>query len=754
MGIFQNTFDATRAEWVDFPAVKAASLRSIEMLVGQWLPDGKRRSNEWVALNPTRGDNKPGSFSINLKTGRWSDFATGQVGSDMIDLLGYLRGLSPVDAAREISGLLGVPLSHSRTSGKVHPFPQANKRVPTVLPPIEVTQDPQSLPLRTRPDRDGLPRFVTDGDQGPIVRNDELRRHIYRIGNTPVKIKIMRKVEKGATDKPRAMIWYRVRDGEIVGWQSKKPEGWKDVPFIGPLDPFDPDNAGMDLFWPEGEKDTENCARRGLAAFSFGGGEGIPAGAEEYARGRHLVILADNDHAGIKHAEKKAVLAAGIAASVRIVQLPDLALGQDVSDWFDRGGTPERLREIVTTAPLVEEIKLDLDQQPNASADGLIKAHTTALKATAYSWIDPETLPKRDFVYGRHLIRKFVSATVAPGGVGKSSLITTEVLAMVSGISLLDIQPSGRCRVWLWNLEDPRDEIARHIQATAKYFRLKPSDIDGHLFVDSGRDQRLVTAVMTKDGVMILQPVIDNLVAEIIAREIDVLIVDPFVSSHEASENDNGAMDAIVKAWGRVAQLGNCAIELVHHARKNTSGDSEITVESSRGGKALTDGCRSVRVLNRMSESEANEAGVENARLHFRTYVDKGNLAPPAEHSDWFKLESVDLGNGTNGGFGDSVGVVTPWKWPDLMSDVTAKDVLAAQDVISKGRYRSSVQAADWVGKAVAQACHLDLSKPGDKSKAKHMLKVWLASGALKEETQKDDRGNDRPFIVVGEWAT
>ena len=164
----------------------------------------------------------------------------------------------------------------------------------------------------------------------------------------------------------------------------------------------------------------------------------------------------------------------------------------------------------------------------------------------------------------------------------------------------------------------------------------------------------------------------------------------------------------------------------------------------------MTDGCRSVRVLNRMSKEEGEDAGVENARVHFRTYIDKSNLAPPAESSDWFKLESVDLGNGQNGGYGDSIGVVIPWTWPDLMADVSLQDLRSVQAIISKGQYRASIQSNEWAGKAVAEACRLDLAKAGDKRKASNLLKVWLGSGALKQATRKDDRGNDASGAISG----
>jgi hypothetical protein len=46
-----------------------------------------------------------------------------------------------------------------------------------------------------------------------------------------------------------------------------------------------------------------------------------------------------------------------------------------------------------------------------------------------------------------------------------------------------------------------------------------------------------------------VQPVVDSMVDEIIKYGIDVLVIDPFVSCHEVAENDNSAMDMIIKEW-------------------------------------------------------------------------------------------------------------------------------------------------------------------------------------------------------------
>ena len=630
---------------VDFAAVKAASIRVASSLVPAWLPRGHQEGNEWIALNPTRHDTGPGSFKVNLSTGVWSDFATGDKGADPIDLYAHLYRVSLLKAATELSDILGVPPVSNVASLHAPSLcvPHSSLwRAQAAASPEQSQLDPETFPERTQPDGEGRPTFKIAGDEGPPAFSEK-RRQIYKSGTTPIKIKGIR--EKGAH------IWYRVSDGSVTGWQLRKPVGFREVPYFGSLDPNDPERRDELLFWPEGEKDTDSVTARGALALTFGGtGDGLPAGCEEYFRGRHVVILADNDAPGREHATKKADLAATVAASVKVVHFTELEEKGDVSDYLELGGTLETLKQIVNQTMLYNPQIADGPAITGAHAEP-----PPVFKATPYFWTDPKKIPRRDFLYGHHLIRKFVSATIAPGGVGKSSLIVTEALSMASGKPLLGIHPSSRSRVWLWNLEDPYDEISRHIQATAQHYDLSPRDFEGHLFVDSGRDQRLVIATADRFGTLIRDPVVDALVAEIVARGIDVLYVDPFVSSHEAPENDNGAMDRIVKAWGRVAQQANCAVELIHHSRKSAAGETETTVESSRGGKALTDGCRSVRVLNRMSKQEAENAGVENPRSYFRTFVDKANLAPPAETSEWFHLKSVDLGNHTTDGDGDSV---------------------------------------------------------------------------------------------------
>lgn len=93
---------------LDFRRVNDAALAALPALLSRWLPDGRTVGAEYVALNPTRADARPGSFKVNVRTGRWCDFATGDKGGDPVSLAAYLHGLRQIDAARELAGMLGA----------------------------------------------------------------------------------------------------------------------------------------------------------------------------------------------------------------------------------------------------------------------------------------------------------------------------------------------------------------------------------------------------------------------------------------------------------------------------------------------------------------------------------------------------------------------------------------------------------------------------------------------------------------------
>lgn len=373
----------------------------------------------------------------------------------------------------------------------------------------------------------------------------------------------------------------------------------------------------------------------------------------------------------------------------------------------------------------------------------------TKISATPFAWVDPATLPLRPWIYGRFLIRKFVSLTIAPGAVGKSSLGIVDALAMCSGRKLVHDQPHGRYRVWLWNGEDPLDELQRRVMAAAIHYEIKREDLEGWLYLDSGRQTEIKIADMDRGNVRPLLDMVEGIKRTIRERQIDAVVIDPFVSSHGVSENDNVAIDRVAKLWNQIADETACAVHIIHHARKSIG--LEVEVEHARGAIALSQAARKARTLNTMSKEEAEKLRVDRRHCFFRVTDGKPNLAPISGKDTWIEMQGVPLGNGPHGSGGDEIGVATPWSPPDPMAGVTTSDLDAAQKAVAAGGpWRHDAQAKTWVGKPIAESLGLDIDDAHDKQKVKGLLKTWVKSGAFKVVRMKDAARREREFVEVG----
>jgi hypothetical protein len=401
------------------------------------------------------------------------------------------------------------------------------------------------------------------------------------------------------------------------------------------------------------------------------------------------------------------------------------------------------------------------------AAEDIADPNNIPANAAAQPWLQPfkyrppETMPRRQWLYAGHFIRRFVTITIAPGGVGKSSLVLVEALAMASGRALLGIEPNHRCRVAYFNGEDPGEEGERRVLAAMIQYGLTAADVEGWLYLGSGRDQGVKIAEQSRDGLKAIEAEVAKVVWAIQTYDLDVVILDPFVRIHGVGENDNSAVDFVVNILAKIADTYNVAVEIVHHTRKHNGCSEETSVEDGRGAGALLSAARSARVLNMMSENEAANAGVEARREYFKVTNGKANLAPPPDRASWYHLVGVDLGNGPIGG-GDKVAVVTPWTWPDAFEGIKALDTLKVQQEVDGGPWRENQQAADWVGYAVAEALGLDLGpaqkadqRPDHKrarGRVKSLLRTWLANGLLTTEVRLDAKRMERKFVVVGQW--
>ena len=111
---------------------------------------------------------------------------------------------------------------------------------------------------------------------------------------------------------------------------------------------------GWRVVLAEGEKDALALVKHGFTATCNPGGAG--KWLDDYTaalREACVVIVADKDKPGREHAANVAAKLQGSAASVRVVECPDVdgRAVKDAADYFAAGGTAESLKLIMDTAP-------------------------------------------------------------------------------------------------------------------------------------------------------------------------------------------------------------------------------------------------------------------------------------------------------------------------------------------------------------------------------------------------------------------
>ena len=387
----------------------------------------------------------------------------------------------------------------------------------------------------------------------------------------------------------------------------------------------------------------------------------------------------------------------------------------DAKDFNDihREQGPDMVREQVDQA--AQRLREAAPQDPPERVGASIyqfqtrSGEQTVLEARQFVFRPETEIPSRPWLYGEYELRKQVSATVGAPGVGKTHIIVAETLSKVTGRKLLHDNPrAGPIRCWYWAGEEDEDELQRRFAAAKRHYNIMDGDIGDRLFVGSGRqrNEKLVIAKRTRNGVELLTPVFENMVRQIRDNGIDSLTIDPFVKSHDIDENDNNAMNQVAEAWGDVATEGNCAVSLFHHPRKTPAGAGagQVSVDDARGGGALIAAVRAGRTFNKMTPEEGRTAGVKTPSAYVRIEDGKMKNAPSTD-ARWLHLEPLTLANG------DSVAVVTPWKWPNPFEGVSVAHLLDIQKRVQDGDYRASQQATNWAGKAVAAVLGLDVSQ-------------------------------------------
>lgn len=337
----------------------------------------------------------------------------------------------------------------------------------------------------------------------------------------------------------------------------------------------------------------------------------------------------------------------------------------------------------------------------------------------------PRAIVPRPWLYGRRYLRGYVTVTIAPPGVGKSTFTIHEAISIATGNEWAGSRPVGGAQnVWIWNNEDDADELDRRIIAAAASMGVKPEDLVGRVYRNSGADTHLTIARQMPDGSVARTPNADAIVEQAKALGIALLVIDPWAEMHEVDENSNNAVKIAGGIVREIAQRAAMAVSIVHHTRKAPAGSAEAHIgnmDSGRGAGALNGVARVVHTLYGMTEKDAETLGVtEKERYRFIRLDDaKSNLSLITGNASWFKREEVDLGNGTGFRESDKVGVLVPTiieKTPAAQAE-RERDLAAVAETIRDHGTNNAISTQ----KLAAQ-----LELIGFRNRKKNAIRNWL----------------------------
>ena len=185
------------------------------------------------------------------------------------------------------------------------------------------------------------------------------------------------------------------------------------------------------VFLSEGEKDADTLRGLGLVATTNpGGAEGWRTAYATYLQGADVVVLPDNDDAGIRRAVHVARDLLRVARSVRVLELPGLRQKGDVTDWIEAGHGRQELLTLAGTCLFADRWLEGNDGhrhglQPKPCAAGSVSRRQQEVLAAFHALADagePATLRAlcRSLLSARSTVQEHVARLIELGLVKRS----------------------------------------------------------------------------------------------------------------------------------------------------------------------------------------------------------------------------------------------------------------------------------------------------------------------------------------------
>lgn len=215
------------------------------------------------------------------------------------------------------------------------------------------------------------------------------------------------------------------------------------------------------------------------------------------------------------------------------------------------------------------------------------------------------------------------AAVIAPGGSSKSQWLLQLAVGVATGLPVADHWEVGECgSVIVFFAEDDEDEIHRrikriHSHLTGKGHGKALKGMEERLYVFSTIGTNMLLTRCDANGEVSATSVI-NSIMDLCQQlpDLRLIVIDPASRFRGGEENSNEDATRFVEALETLAKATGASVMLAHHTNKGSyNADGEPGQGASRGASALTDGLRLQMNLNRLSDRQAKEIGIDRALL-------------------------------------------------------------------------------------------------------------------------------------------
>ena len=300
-----------------------------------------------------------------------------------------------------------------------------------------------------------------------------------------------------------------------------------------------------------------------------------------------------------------------------------------------------------------------MDGFPNFGTESTSVDREKSLWIDADDW-DERTIPRRPWIVPGYALRGAVTLIAGPPSAMKSSTALGWAVSVALNREYGRFRPAISGPVFIYNVEDDRNEQRRRLSATLRQFGKNPVTLKDKLY-RMGPSTIGTLLERAEDGKVRFTVAMDKLHELLTTFRPVMLIVDPLAELHNCEENDNTALRAVIAKFRELAVEFDMAVVVLHHTRKG-AGQSAGDPDAARGASAIIGAVRVAVILTTMSEDGAKAFGLpsdlEQRSYYVRMDDAKSNYAP-LRSAQWFEKTAYDLDNG------DIVAAAVPWKPPE-----------------------------------------------------------------------------------------